>query len=211
MGNNPSCFSAKGGGKDRVTGMDTDDFPVECVSWEDAQAFLDKLAALRKEQEAGRKYRLPTEAEWEYACRGGGTEYTTFHVGNSLSSTQANFDGNYPYGSEDKGPYLGRTSKVGSYRPNGFGLYDMHGNVWEWCSDWYDAHYFPVSLHRNPQGPLYGALRVLRGGCWSHHGHYCRSACRGGFAPAGGGGDLGIRVAVAARIESREVGTEEGR
>jgi formylglycine-generating enzyme required for sulfatase activity len=104
MGKNPSTFCATGGGPEQVQGMNTDDFPVENVSWEDAQAFLGKLAALGKEQEAGRQYRLPTEAEWEYACRGGASAYQVFHYGNSLSSTQANFNGNYPYNAPE-GPY----------------------------------------------------------------------------------------------------------
>src|SRR5262249_39984449 len=120
----PSWFSATGGGKDEVQGMSTDDFPVENVNWEEATAFLKKLAALEKEREAGREYRLPTEAEWEYACRGGPCSSTPFHHGKSLSSTQANCHGNHPYGGAEKGPDLGRTCKVGTYKPNAFGLHD---------------------------------------------------------------------------------------
>jgi uncharacterized protein (TIGR02996 family) len=140
MGNNPSYFCASGhfSGKDRVKGMNTDDFPVEQVSWKDAVIFLKKLAALKKEVEAGREYRLPTEAEWEYSCRGGACSSAPFHFGISLSSSQANFNGKYPYGGADKGPYLKRTCRVGSYKPNAFGLFDMHGNVFEWCNDWYE-------------------------------------------------------------------------
>src|SRR5207253_2912722 len=104
MGNNPSWFCAMGDGKDDVKGMNTDDFPVENVSWEEVQTFLSRLSALKKEQEAGWKYRLPTEAEWEYSCREGGREYRTFHYGNSLSSTQANFNGKHPNGGAAEGP-----------------------------------------------------------------------------------------------------------
>ena len=164
MGNNPSWFSAKGDGKDKVKDMDTGQFPVEKVSWDDAVAFCKKLSELPEEKKAGRVYRLPTEAEWEYACRAG--TKTAFHYGDSLSSKQANFNGNFPYGGADKGPYLGRTAKVGSYAANAFGLYDMHGNVWEWCQDWYDENYYKNSPKEDPPGPAQGLHRVVRGGGW---------------------------------------------
>jgi formylglycine-generating enzyme required for sulfatase activity len=193
MGNNPSFFCAAGDGKEKVEGLDTSDFPVENVSWEDAQEFLNKLNALEKEREAGRRYRLPTEAEWEYACRAGAKEYQVFHYGDSLTSTHANFDGDYPY-EAPKGPYLGRTCKVGSYEPNAFGLYDMHGNVWEWCSDWYDMDYYAKSPRRDPQGPAEGTSRVLRGGSWDCFGQRCRSAWRNGIEPSKTHEFLGFRV-----------------
>jgi formylglycine-generating enzyme required for sulfatase activity len=195
-GNNPSYFCATGGGKDKVRGQDTDDFPVEQVSWDDAQTFLKKLAALQEEVKEGRKYRLPSEAEWEYACRGGDTSYSTFHFGNSLSSAQANFDGRYPYGGGATGPYLERTSKVGSYQPNAFGLHDMHGNVWEWCSDWYDVDYYKGSPQRDPSGPSEGLDRLGRGGGWDGRGRHCRSADRSGSTPGIRFSDVGFRVAL---------------
>jgi formylglycine-generating enzyme required for sulfatase activity len=194
MGNNPSYCCATGGGKDSVRGMNTDDFPVEQVSWEDAQSFLDALAALKKEREAGRKYRLPTEAEWEYSCRGGASSYQIFHFGNSLSSTQANFDGRYPYGGAAAGPYLGRTCKVGSYKPNAFGLYDTHGNVWEWCADWYGD--YAASPERDPAGPPEGSGRVFRGGSWKYLGRNCRSALRCSHGPGERYDYLGFRAAL---------------
>jgi uncharacterized protein (TIGR02996 family) len=195
MGSNPSFFCTTGDGKDSVKGQNTDDFPVEEVSWEDTVGFLDKLSALKKEREAGRHYRLPTEAEWEYSCRGGGSSSTPFHFGHSLSSTQANFAGIHPYGGAAAGTYLGRTCKVGSYRPNAFGLYDMHGNVYEWCSDWYDATYYVSSPGRDPVGPPRGWLRVIRGGCWYHSGQNCRAAYRWWYGPSDRCYYLGLRVA----------------
>jgi formylglycine-generating enzyme required for sulfatase activity len=198
MKHNPSYFSRDGekgdiagkyysdpaGGKKAVEGLDTDDFPVDNISWDDAQAFIKKLNALEKEKEKKRKYRLPSEAEWEYACRGGAAVKTTFHFGNSLSSTQANFNGWYPFGGAEKGKYLARTCKVGSYKPNGFGLYDMHGNVWEWCSDWYDEKYYSRSPAKDPENTKVGPYRSIRGGSWEYGGRHCRSAYRGMLGPS---------------------------
>src|SRR5262249_21352025 len=145
-------FAQPGGGQAMVKGLDTDAFPVENVSWHDAQTFLKILSDLPEEKKKGRKYRLSTEAEWEYAARGGARSSEPFNVdgksSNSLSSTQANFNGDAPYGGADKGPYLGRTCKVGTYKANGFGLMDMHGNVYEWCEDWYDRDYYKGSPPR---------------------------------------------------------------
>jgi formylglycine-generating enzyme required for sulfatase activity len=197
MGNNPSHFCTTGGGKDDVRGLDTSDLPVESVSWEDATEYLKKLSALKQEVEAGRAYRLPTEAEWEYSCRGGASEYQVFHYGNSLSSTQANYNGTIPY-ETPPGPYLERTSRVGSYEPNGFGVFDMHGNVWEWCSDWYDKEYHKQSPRRDPAGPSEGTSRVLRGGSWDCFGQRCRSAWRNSIEPAKRFEYLGFRVALIA-------------
>ena len=141
MGNNPSWYSRDGGGKDAVKDIKDEDlkhFPVESVSWNDVQEFIKKLN--EKEKGKGWLYRLPSEAEWEYACRGGATteEECSYHFyfakpTNDLSSKEANFKGDFPDGKAANGPYLGRTTKVGSYPPNKLGLYDMHGNVWQWC------------------------------------------------------------------------------
>jgi formylglycine-generating enzyme required for sulfatase activity len=184
MGHNPSYFqSAKGGGPD---------FPVENVSWEEAVDFCTRLMELPAEKEAGRSYRLPTEAEWEYACRAG--QPTPFNSGLTISSREANFNGNYPYGQASRGPYLERTSRVGSYPPNSFGLYDMHGNVWEWCADYYDRQFYRHSPRFDPQGPASGTLRVVRGGSCYNIGRFCRSAYRFGIAPANRDLDVGFRV-----------------
>jgi formylglycine-generating enzyme required for sulfatase activity/serine/threonine protein kinase len=187
-GGNPSWFSKGGGGKAAVAGLDTRPFPVEQVSWADATAFCAKLA-----EWTGRKARLPSEAEWEYACRAGTT--TPFHFGPACNGTQANGNGNFPYGTAQKGPYLERASPVGAYPPNAWGLFDMHGNVWQWCRDWYEYDLAdlgavdPVRAERGSQ-----AARVLRGGSWYDQPGSGRAAYRGGFAPAGRRNDTGFRV-----------------
>jgi uncharacterized protein (TIGR02996 family) len=172
-----------------------DNHPVVCVSWNDAQAFCAWLA----QSESGRLYRLPTEAEWEYSCRGGAGASHPFHIGQpltTLSSTQANFNGHSPSGEASKGLYLGRTTPVGSYKPNAWGLFDMHGNVWEWCRDWYKDDYYQHSPNADPPGPLQGFGRVFRGGCWDGDGRLCRSAFRDRGEPADRASSLGFRVSL---------------
>ncbi len=178
MGNNPSEFK-KGG-----------NYPVEQVSWDDAMAFCRKLndAGLAP---SGWRFDLPTEAQWEYACRAGTT--TAFHFGTSLNGTEANCDGNYPYGTSTKGPFLMATCPVGKYRPNAWGLYDMHGNVWEWCSDWYGDYGGDAT---DPVGPKSGQRRVYRGGSWCLGASYCRAAGRSMYYPADYSLDLGFRLAL---------------
>jgi uncharacterized protein (TIGR02996 family) len=195
MGTNPSRFCATGSGRERVKGLDTSDFPVEQVSWKDAQAFLEELAARPEEKGKGWQYRLPSEAEWEYACRGGASSSTPFCFGEALSSAQANFNGAHPYGGAEEGPNLGRTCPAGSYRPNAWGLFDMHGNVWEWCKDWYAEDYYGNSPAQDPLGPSNGSLRVFRGGSWDGFGQGCRAAYRHGYAPSSWSIVLGFRVA----------------
>lgn len=199
MGNNPSWFSSTGEGKDKVQGMDTRQFPVEMVSWDDAVKFCHKLSDRSKEKANGGRYRLPTEAEWEYICRGGHlykNPSLPFHFGNSPSSSQANFDGNHPYGDAPKGPYLQRTAKVGSYHPSNhpLDLEDLHGNVWEWCKDRYDANYYKRSPRQDPQVLENGEHRVLRGGSWYSYGSNCRSAYRNFVAPGDRYSYIGFRV-----------------
>jgi formylglycine-generating enzyme required for sulfatase activity len=172
--------------------------PVEMVSWAEATAFCEKLSNL-----TGKKVRLPTEAEWEYACRAG--TVTPFHFGTELNGTQANCDGNHPYGAQEIGPCKKGTCEVGSYSPNSWGLYDMHGNVWEWCADWYKKPYAlkhkKDPLHDNNGfgrmllGLLGGNGRVLRGGSWCDQSRYCRAASRNGNAPTKRGENCGFRVA----------------
>jgi formylglycine-generating enzyme required for sulfatase activity len=194
MGKNPSWFSPTGSGRAKVKGLDTQRFPVENVSWRDARQFCDKLTEQDRKNGVARTYRLPTEAEWEYACREAGASRTPFCFGRALSSAQANFDGNFPYGGAGRGPYLSRPCPVGSYPPNRLGLYDVHGNIWEWCQDWYDKDYYIKSPEKDPQGPVRGTTRVLRGGCWCYNGRECRAAYRGNEAPGFQDGTIGFRV-----------------
>jgi formylglycine-generating enzyme required for sulfatase activity len=173
-----------------------DDHPVTCVSWNDAVAFCEWL----KKVDAGRAYRLSSEAEWEYSCRGGPMSSTKpFHFKQptaSLSSSQANFDGNHPYGGAAKGPYRQATTPVGTFEANALGIFDMHGNVWEWCLDWYNGNYSTTSPPQDPLGPSHGSRRVYRGGGWYSIGQLCRAALRSRNAPSLRSYDLGFRVAV---------------
>jgi uncharacterized protein (TIGR02996 family) len=177
---NPSHFCRTGRGADRVRRLDTSDFPVDSVSWEEALLFCSALSNRAAEKKAGRSYHLPTEAQWEYACRAGTAWSDPFHFGESLSSRQANFDGQNPYGGARRGRSLRRTCRVGSYTPNAFGLYDMHGNVWEWCQDWFDVNYYAVSPKKDPEGPAEGEDRILRGGSFFYIASSCRAAIRFG-------------------------------
>jgi uncharacterized protein (TIGR02996 family) len=158
------------------------------VSWLECQELC---AALAKQD--GRRYALPTEAEWEYACRAGTT--TPFHFGAVLNGTQANCDGNRPYGASQRGSYRGGPSVVGSYRPNAFGLHDMHGNLWEWCQD---SYAYSLSTPGEIKDPVYleeqtGAPRVIRGGCWHSASASCRAARRDWERPSNNH-DVGCRV-----------------
>ena len=146
----------------------------------------------RLSAQEGVQYSLPTEAQWEYACRAGTT--TPFHFGSQLNGMEANCDGNYPYGTGTKGPYLQHPTTVGSYGSNGFGLFDMHGNVWEWCQDWHEQNYYRNSPTEDPTGPQTGSVRVLRGGSWVDDGSYCRSASRYCNDPAYRRPDIGFRL-----------------
>lgn len=146
------------------------DHPVEHLSWNEAQRFCGLLTALPAEQAAGRRYRLPTEAEWEYACRAGTT--TPFHTGESLEQDQARFATTNRSSAKSTAP-------VGSYPPNAWGLFDMHGNVWEWTSDWFEADYFHNCPEVDPQGPPLGIHHTLRGGSASVESHECRTTIRG--------------------------------
>jgi formylglycine-generating enzyme required for sulfatase activity len=162
--------------------------PVENVSWLDAQEFCQRLSA-----KTGKDYRLPSEAQWEYACRAG-TE-TPFHFGETITTALANYDGNYTYNDGRKGEYRGETSDVGSFPGNDWGLHDMHGNVWEWCEDDYNDNYQDaprdgsvwISNDRNTS-------KILRGGSWLTAPRSCRSASRGYGAPHGYFSDIGFRV-----------------
>ncbi|MFO0846772.1 MAG: SUMF1/EgtB/PvdO family nonheme iron enzyme [Gemmataceae bacterium] len=194
-GTAPSHFCPGGGGREQVEGLDTDRFPVEMVNWDLGHLFCLRLSELPQERRAGRRYRLPTEAEWEYACRAGLSFAGPFHQGATLSSRQANFNGREePYGGAAEGPWLERTCPVDAYPPNAFGLYDLHGNVSEWCADWFAAHYYEESPEADPPGPATGDRRVLRGGSWNDYGRHCRAALRYDRPPEEERTDFGFRV-----------------
>ncbi len=193
-GKNPSWFSRDGGGKDKVKDIKDEDlklFPVERVSWDDCQEFIKKLN--QQEKGKGWVYRLPSEAEWEYACRGVATseEECSYHFyfakpTNDLSSKEANFNGNSTFGNGERGPYLDRTTKVGSYAPNKLGLYDMHGNVWQWTSSSEGA-----------------SARYTRGGSWFSSGTDCLAAVHYSLPPSFPFNHLGLRLA---RVASAPAG-----
>jgi eukaryotic-like serine/threonine-protein kinase len=178
MGNNPSRFNGE-------------NQPVETVSWYDAQAFCQKLS-----QQTSRTYRLPSEAEWEYACRAGTT--APFHFGTTITPELANYDGKYSYGSGPKGQYRNHITRVGSFPANGFGLNDMHGNVWEWCLDHWHDDYSGAPTHGSAwveNGD--SRFRVLRGGAWNFDPpESCRSANRDMASPEGRYFNTGFRVVV---------------
>jgi formylglycine-generating enzyme required for sulfatase activity len=185
MGDNPSHHSPQraGAGKD-ISDEELKLFPVENVTWDDAQAFIKKLN--EKQRGSGYLYRLPTEAEWEYACRGGATseEECSYHFyfdkpTNDLSSEQANFNGDAPFGKAPQGKNLQRTTRVGAYPPNKLGLFDMHGNVWQWCADPFQG----------------GSDRVSRGGSWYDRGSTCRVASRNKHPPTYRSSHHGFRLA----------------
>ena len=176
MGKNPSNFKGPQN-------------PVDTVSWDDAVEFCKKLSA-----KTGKTVQLPTEAQWEYACRAGAK--TPFNTGETISTDQANYNGNYTYGNGAKGEYRQKTTPVGSFKPNAFGLYDMHGNVWQWCADWYDEKYYGNSPKADPTGPADGQFRVLRGGSWISYPRSCRSAYRHYYYPVNRDYYLGFRVVV---------------
>jgi uncharacterized protein (TIGR02996 family) len=178
FGSNPSRFPG-------------DDRPVECVSWHDCQEFCQKLSQKTGlGQEGPSPYRLPTEAEWEYACRAGTT--TPFFFGQTLSEKEAKFHTNYHRNPEPNGNGRPETAPVDAFPANAWGLCGMHGNVFEWCADWYAP--YPSEAVQDPSGPALGDVRVLRGGSWHSLALRCRSACRGWAAPGYRGSDVGFRV-----------------
>ena len=190
--NDPSTFKFRG--YTLPTSFIGDSLPVQQVSWEDAKEFCERLS-----RATGRTYRLPTEAEWEYAARGGTT--TVFHFGDTITPELVNYDGNRPYGSAPKGTDRQSPTPVGSLGyPNAFGLYDMHGNVFEWCLD---------SWHESYEGaPTDGSLwetagdaqrRVIRGAAYNHGANHCRAAMRLGILATAASPSLGFRVVAVAR------------
>jgi formylglycine-generating enzyme required for sulfatase activity len=177
-GKNPSLYQGA------IVGNENADLPVENVSWHDAVEFCKMLSDLPEENKAGRVYRLPMEAQWEYACRAGSKTAYSFDDEEDLLPEYGWFNRNSS----------NRTHTVGLLEPNAWGLYDMHGNVWERCSDWYGE--YPKGAVRNPTGPKVGSDRVCRGGSWNGVASYCRSALRYWYVPSFRNNYLGFRLAL---------------
>jgi formylglycine-generating enzyme required for sulfatase activity len=175
MGSNPSHFTRQ------------KSLPVEMVSWEDCQEFIKKLR-----ESDGKPYRLPTEAEWEYACRAGTT--TRFSFGETISTDQVNYNGRQGDGRGTRGKNRKKTTPVGSFPANAWGLFDMHGNVLEWCEDYLFG--YPINDAVDPRGTESGPhpVRVLRGGCWFDEAESCRSASRLGNDPGVRNDASGLRI-----------------
>ena len=185
MGKNPAYFK------------DDANNPVEQVSWNDVQQFIDKLNGLIPNLNA----RLPTEAQWEYACRAGTT--TPFSFGKNITPEQVNYNGEHPYAGGKEGLYRGKTVPVKSLPPNPWGLYEMHGNVCEWCQDWYGDH--PAEPRVDPISPSEGAYRVLRGGSWTTYGGGdMRSAHRNKVEPNSHNGLVGFRLSLGQVASTRQ-------
>ena len=178
MGDDPSYFKGE-------------HLPVEQVNWEDAQRFIAKMNGMKPELQMC----LPTEAQWEYCCRAGTS--TPFYFGEQINSDLVNFNGNHPYNNGRKSEYRDKTVEVKSLPPNDWGLYEMHGNVYEWCQDWFGD--YPAQPVVDPQGSETGAYRVLRGGSWFYSGRYCRSADRSLNVPGFRNDRIGFRLALGHR------------
>jgi len=199
MRKNPSLFSSTGPFKNRFADHATEDYPVEHVSWLEAIQFCNALSkedglqayyevagsGVRVHSKASSGYRLPTEAEWEYACRAGAKTRFSFGKNETEMGQWEWFNGNSEF----------KSHPVGQLRKNAFGLYDMQGNVMEWCWDGFDKTYYATSPELDPQGPPWSSLRVIRGGCWLASPRNCRSAIRLSHAQDVQSDDLGFRVA----------------
>jgi formylglycine-generating enzyme required for sulfatase activity len=208
----PSAFSRTGNSRDKVAALETERFPVEQVSWFDAVEFCNRLSALdgfppyyeiadvkrdvsitsaQVSIGGGSGYHLPTEAQWEFACRGG--TVGRFHYGEENTGIEANLQ-SYDRFNDPLFDSLDRPTRVGSYAPNAWGLHDMHGNIGEWCWDWYDEDYYSVSPPKDPPGPDRGDQRVVRGGAWNRNEDDCRSSSRSCLSPDEHRNSNGFRV-----------------
>jgi uncharacterized protein (TIGR02996 family) len=193
MEHNPSHFSRR---RKEYRSLPVDRFPVDSVTWHQAERFCEELTERERTLAEGWVYRLPTEAEWEYACRAWLSSRWPFHYGASLRPEQANFDGRYPFppdNYDEKGLHRGRPCEVALFVPNAFGLYDMHGNLDEWCLDWH-RDLDDAGDEVDPRGPAIGDEKTVRGGSWRGQGEDCRSAVRIGEDPEQGISHVGFRV-----------------
>jgi uncharacterized protein (TIGR02996 family) len=198
MGTAPSGFSPKGRMRRKVVGLDTDPFPVENVSWTDAVEFCQQLGELPEERQQGHTYRLPTEIEWEMACRAEAAQMTAYPYGATLSPRFANFKA----GARAK-TNLGRPVAVRSYPPNAFGLYEMVGNVWEWCADWFLDDRYTTMRRYDPPLPEISDRRNARGGTYNLESRRARCADRSSFEPNHRDIDCGFRVLMDWRAPER--------
>lgn len=180
-GKNPSAFNRNHHGGP--------DHPVETLSWDDAAKFCERLSQMPDEQINGRFYRLPSEAEWEYACRAGTA--TPFAFGDKITPKEVHYAAVGAFG---KSGGQARTVAVGTLPANAFGLHDMHGNVQEWVNDWYDEYYYFDTPTDDPPGPAHGTMRVVRGGCYAMFGNDCRSAARRSHSPSSPSNTVGFRI-----------------
>lgn len=208
MGVNPSQSAEQGAEMTEGAELEPGDSPllrpVENVTWLEADEFCKRLSEKSAEKKAGRSYRLPTEAEWEYACRAGST--TAFSTGVDLKPTEANFSSETPgepAGEGEKRRKPGRLRQVKSYPANAFELFDMHGNVAEWCADWYDDRYYARARKVDPRGPKNGRERVVRGGSWSDVAGHCRSALRDHARPTSRDPRRGFRVVLMIQVQAK--------
>lgn len=169
-----------------------EDLPMYYINWYEANTFIEKFNEVLQITYPRLKASLPTEAQWEYACRAG--THTPYSWGDGLNGTQANCNGLYPYGIYEEGPFIQKVLPVKSFAPNSWGLYEMHGNVWEWCLDNYSPTYYQESSSEDPQGPEEADHRVIRGGGWRSFAWCCRSAFRDSDPPEYRGRTLGFRL-----------------
>lgn len=198
MGENPAKFKESKGCFFWNIYCESPDYPVESVSWYQIQEFIQKLnaASVGNGRDRSIQYRLPTEAEWEYAARAGSE--TTYYWGDSIGKSNANcMECGSLWGGQ-------RTSSVGSFAPNAFGLYDMLGNVWEWTGDWYDINYYENSPKKDPLNDKQSDGKVLRGGSWNDVTRDLRVSYRNNYYPSSGNFDIGFRLVASSPVESSE-------
>jgi formylglycine-generating enzyme required for sulfatase activity len=165
-----------------------ENFPSEGLTWDEAHTFITKM----NNTSNTKKFRLPSEAEWEYATKAG--KNSVYSFGNTIDPDIVNYDGKYPFGKVPKGLRRQAAERVGSFPGNSFGLHDMHGNVWEYCNDWYDEQYYANSPKMNPKGPENGVKKVIRGGSWDSDARNCRSSERAKYKPNSSTASFGFRL-----------------
>ena len=206
MGYNPSHFCVHGDERETIAGRDTRRFPVENVTWQEANAFCSRLSEMAEEKSGGRRYRLPSEAQWEYGCRAGTTARWYFSPRSDENKAGESLLSDYAWFTDNAG---GATHAVGERLASAWGLHDMFGNVWQWCHDWYDTEYYAKSPTDDPAGPPEGSHRAIRGGGYPALAKLCRSALRYYHDPGNRNGSLGFRVSLVLPDTAAERGKTE--